>query len=98
MATLVRMQVSEQPAEQDESLRTSVPKPFPTAEEREQLLHAELLEELAEEQVDYEVPESRQPEDAMRSSAAPLSVNYIASERLRVSDGYASAIYLQMLS
>ncbi|KAG2135840.1 hypothetical protein DEU56DRAFT_981029 [Suillus clintonianus] len=53
MATLVRTQVV-QPAEQDESLRTSVPKPFPSAEEREQLLQEALLEELAEEQVEYE--------------------------------------------
>src|SRR6267154_1579154 len=57
MATLVRTQVVP-PAEQDESqsLRTSVPKPFPTAEEREQLLQEALLEELAEEQVEYEAP------------------------------------------
>lgn len=98
MATLVRTQVGVQPAEQDESLRTSVPKPFPTAEEREQLLHAALLEELSEEQVDYEVPENRQPENSARSSAAPLGVNHIATERLRVSDAFTSLTYLQMLS
>jgi ubiquitin-protein ligase E3 D len=96
MATLVRMQV-EQPAEQDDTLRASVPRPFPTADEREQLFQAALLEELSEEQVDYEVPANgRGSENATRSSAAPLHVNHIPSEKLHVSD--VSVMYLQMLS
>ncbi|KAG1745162.1 HECT-like ubiquitin-conjugating enzyme-binding-domain-containing protein [Suillus lakei] len=70
MATLVRTQVV-QPAEQDETLRTSIPKPFPSAEEREQLLQEALLEELAEEQVEYEAcANGRVSQSTPRSTAA----------------------------
>ena len=94
MATLVRPQVV-QPIEQDESLRNSVPKPFPTPEEREQLLQAALLEELAEEQVDYGLPtNTRNSQCATRS----LPINDITSERLHVSGNDPSAISLQIFN
>ncbi|KAG2069522.1 hypothetical protein BDR04DRAFT_1101388 [Suillus decipiens] len=83
MATLVRTQVT-QPAEQDEILRTSIPKPFPSAEEREQLLQEALLEELAEEQVEYEAHANGNLSQSMelRSASALHDVNHIAPERL----------------
>jgi hypothetical protein len=87
MATLVRTQVV-QPAEQDEILRTSIPKPFPSAEEREQLLQEALLEELAEEQVEYEACANGSVSQTKQRSAAALhNVNHIEPERLLVSDG-----------
>jgi hypothetical protein len=82
MATLVRTQVV-QPAEQDEILRTSIPKPFPSAEEREQLLQEALLEELAEEQVEYEACANGSISQSKQRSAAALhNVNHIEPERL----------------
>ncbi|KAG1876394.1 HECT-like ubiquitin-conjugating enzyme-binding-domain-containing protein [Suillus subluteus] len=82
MATLVRTQVV-QLAEQDEILRTSVPKPFPSAEEREQLLQEALLEELAEEQVEYEARANGSiSQSNPRSVPALHNVNHIAPERL----------------
>lgn len=82
MATLVRTHVV-QPAEQDEILRTSVPKPFPSAEEREQLLQEALLEELAEEQVEYEACANGSISQSKPLSTAALhNVNHIAPERL----------------
>lgn len=82
MATLVRTQVLPL-AEQDEILRTSIPKPFPSAEEREQLLQEALLEELAEEQVEYEARANGSiSQSKLRSAAALHNVNHIAPERL----------------
>lgn len=82
MATLVRTQVLPL-AEQDEILRTSIPKPFPSAEEREQLLQEALLEELAEEQVEYEARANGSiSQSKPRSAAALHNVNHIAPERL----------------
>jgi hypothetical protein len=84
MATLVRTQVVH-PTEQDEILRTSVPKPFPSAEEREQLLQEALLEELAEEQVEYEACANGSiSQSRSRSTAALHNVNHVAP---LVSDG-----------
>lgn len=82
MATLVRTQV-EQSTEQDEILRTSVPKPFPSAEERERLLQEALLEELAEEQVEYEACSNGSiSQSKPRSTATLHNVDHIAPERL----------------
>lgn len=92
MATLVRTQV-EQPTEQDEILRTSVPKPFPSAEERERLLQEALLEELAEEQVEYEACANGSiSQSKPRSTAALHNADHIAPERLLVSDGCLSDV------
>ncbi|KAG2056037.1 hypothetical protein BDR06DRAFT_910652 [Suillus hirtellus] len=82
MATLVRTQVV-QPVEQDEILRTSVPKPFPSADEREQLLQEALLEELAGEQVEYEAHANGSISQSKPQSTAALhNVDHIAPERL----------------
>lgn len=92
MATLVRTQVV-QPVEQDEILRTSVPKPFPSADEREQLLQEALLEELAGEQVEYEAHANGSISQSKPQSTAALhNVDHIVPETLLVSDGYLNDV------
>lgn len=56
MATLTRSRLSHEGSEiSGYPLDTSIPKPFPSNAEREQLLRDELLEELAKEKVELDI-------------------------------------------